>query len=300
LPATPRRDDEAEVKPASQPLILGAVAYDPKVVTIWDGFKAYFGRHGLDFDYVLYSNYERQVEALLDGGLHIAWNSPLAWIRATRLARARGQSVSAIAMRDTDRDLNSIIVVRGDSPLRTVPDLRGKVVAVGAVDSPQATLIPLAWLRAQGLEPGVDFTVERHDVLAGKHGDHIGGERDAARALVAGKADAACMIDGNHLLFVTEHTLPSGATRVLARTPPYDHCNLTVGPSVPAAPLARFRELVLAMSYADPEVRPLLDLEGLKAWREGRVEGYKVLDAAVDALGFYDRDGGITCADYRY
>src|SRR5262245_31739258 len=49
---------------ASEPLILGAVAYDPKVVTIWDGFQAYFGRHGLDFDYVLYTTYERQVEAL--------------------------------------------------------------------------------------------------------------------------------------------------------------------------------------------------------------------------------------------
>jgi phosphonate transport system substrate-binding protein len=35
----------------NQTLILGAVAYDPKVVTIWDGFRAYFAGHGLDFDY---------------------------------------------------------------------------------------------------------------------------------------------------------------------------------------------------------------------------------------------------------
>ena len=47
--------------------LLGAVAYDPKVVTIWDGFQMYFGRRGLDFDYILYTNYERQVEALLAG-----------------------------------------------------------------------------------------------------------------------------------------------------------------------------------------------------------------------------------------
>ena len=32
-----------------QPLVLGAVAYDPKVVPIWDGFKAYFDAHGLPF-----------------------------------------------------------------------------------------------------------------------------------------------------------------------------------------------------------------------------------------------------------
>ena len=45
-------------------IVLGAVAYDPKVVTIWDGFQIYFGRRGLDFDYILYTTYERQVEAL--------------------------------------------------------------------------------------------------------------------------------------------------------------------------------------------------------------------------------------------
>ena len=63
-------------------LLLGAVAYDPKVVTIWEGFKAWFNKHGLAFDYILYSNYERQVEAHLAGHFHIAWNSPLAWVRA--------------------------------------------------------------------------------------------------------------------------------------------------------------------------------------------------------------------------
>lgn len=59
-------------------LVLGAVAYDAKVVPIWDGFLAYFARHGLGFDYVLYSNYERQVEAHLRGDVDVAWNSPLA------------------------------------------------------------------------------------------------------------------------------------------------------------------------------------------------------------------------------
>ena len=48
------------------------------------------------------------------------------------------------------------------------------------------------------------------DVLVGKHGDHIGGERDAVRALLRGEADAACMIDANHLAFAREGTLPSG------------------------------------------------------------------------------------------
>ena len=284
----------------SETLLLGAVAYDPKVVTIWEGFKVYFSRRGLGFDYVLFSNYERQVESHLAGHFHVAWNSPLAWVRTRRLAAARGIKVEAVVMRDTDRDLTSVVVVRNDSGVGSVEDLRGKRVAVGAIDSPQATLLPLSHLRAQGLVPGADFEVVYHDLLGGKHGDHIGGEREAARSLLPGAADAACMIDGNHLLFINEGTLPAGTTRVLSQTAAYDHCNFTVGPGAPPALIERFKTLLLGMSYDDPEVRPLLDLEGLKVWRAGRLEGYEALERAVDETGFYDGDGNITIAGYRY
>ena len=263
-------------------LVLGAVAYDPKVVTIWEGFRRYFEEQKLRFDYVLYSNYESQVEAHLAGHVDVAWNSPLAWIEADRAAAGRGRRARAVAMRDTDCDLTSVIVVRADSPIRNLTDLRGSRIAVGAGDSPQATLIPLLHLAAAGVEPGVDAEVLRFDVLLGKHGDHIGGERDAARALVEGRADAACMIDGNHLLFSREGILQPGGTRVIFQTPSYDHCNFTVLDDAPAGLIDRFVELLLAMSYADPVVRPLLDMEGLKAWRPGRTSGYQQLEQAVD------------------
>lgn len=284
----------------SETLLLGAVAYDPKVVTIWEGFKAYFVARDLPFDYVLYSNYERQVESHLDGHFDVAWNSPLAWVRTQRLARARGQEAEALLMRDTDQGLTSLVVVRADSDIKTVSDLKGKKVAAGAVDSPQATLLPLSFLRAEGLAPGADFEVQLHDLLGGKHGDHIGGEREAARALVRGESDAACMIDGNHLLFTSEGTLAPGTTRVLAETATYDHCNFTVLPDAPRELVARFRELLLGMSYADAEVRPLMDMEGLKEWREGRTEGYRALERAVDEFEFYDGNGNITARNYRY
>ena len=281
-------------------LLMGAVAYDPKVVTIWDGFRRWFARHDLDFDYVLYSNYERQVEDLLAGRIHAAWNSPLAWVRARRLGEAAGIGVSALTMRDSDCDLTTVIVVRADSPITEPEGLRGRVVGTGAIDSPQATLLALHHLQRLGLNPGTDVDVRRFDVGVGRHGDHNGGERDAAAALTAGEVDAACMIDGNHLLFTREGTLASGATRVLSQTGPYDHCNMTVTDAGPRAALDRFRDLLLSMDYGDAEVRPLLDLEGLKQWKDGRTSGYAALEAAVDDLAFYDGKGAITAgSDYR-
>jgi phosphonate transport system substrate-binding protein len=257
-------------------LILGAVAYDAKVVPIWEGFRSWFLGHGLPFDFVLYSNYERQVEAHLRGDVDVAWNSPLAWIQTERAAKTAGRKAEAIAMRDTDRDLTSVVVVRADGPIAQAADLRGKQVGVGAKDSPQATLIPLRVLA----DAGIPVTAVYHDVLVGKHGDHVGGERDAVKALLAGSIDAACIIDGNHVAFAREGLIPANGVRVVQQTPPYDHCNFTILDGGPPS-IGKFRELLLGMSYDDAAVRPLLDMEGLKQWMPGRTTGYGLLERAV-------------------
>jgi len=45
---------------------LGAVAYDPKVVTIWEGMRRYFHNEAnLAVEVVLFQSYEAQVLALL-------------------------------------------------------------------------------------------------------------------------------------------------------------------------------------------------------------------------------------------
>jgi phosphonate transport system substrate-binding protein len=270
-----------------QEILLGAVAYDPKVVTIWEGFRKWFASRGLAFDYVLFSNYERQVAAHLRGHINVAWNSPLAWLEAERAAARVGRSARAIVMRDSDCDLTSVIVARRDSGIASLADLRGKTIAFGASDSPQATLIPLAHLVRSGLEPARDFNVVKHEIAVGLHGDHIGGERHAVRDLVEGRVDAAVMLDGNHLAFSADGTLPANATLIVAQTGTYDHCNFTVFAD-DEGPFERFTELLLGQSYADPEVRPLLDLEGLKQWKPGRTSGYAQLEHAIDRFGTID------------
>ena len=269
-------------------LVLGAVAYDPKVVTIWEGFASFFTERGLDLDVVLYRTYESQVMAHLAGHVDVAWNSPLAWIETDRAARRQGRRASAIAMRDTDRDLTSVVVTLAGSERESILDLRGGRIAVGASDSPQATLIPLLHVAEAGLEPGRDVTVVRHEIAPGKHGDHVGGERDAARDLASRRVDAACMIDSNYLLFAREGILPAGSTRVLAQTGPYDHCNFTVLDDAPHDAMARFTQLLLGMSYDDEGVRHLLDLEGLRAWLPARTSGYAQLERAVDRFSAID------------
>jgi len=116
-------------------------------------------------------------------------------------------------------------------------------------------------------------------------GDRVGGERQAAEALVTGVADAACMHEGNYRAFIGEGLFPPMSTEVVAYVGPYDHCNMTAGPSIAPEQADAFAARLLAMSYDDPELRPLFDLEGLTKWVAPRTHGYQPLSLAVAALG---------------
>src|SRR5439155_13882603 len=104
--------------------------------------------------------------------------------------------------------------------------------------------------------------------------------REEAGALVEGRVDAACVLGGNHILFVSEGVVPPGSLRVLDETPPFDHCNFTVGPAAPEEPVSRFGQLLWEMSYEDPAVRTLFELEGLRAWVPARTIWFAALEGA--------------------
>ena len=268
-----------------RPILVGAVVYDPKVTVIWDIIARFFAEQHCPIDCVYYTNYAILVDALLENHIDIAWNSPLAWVDAQRRTGGRCR---ALAMRDTDRDRVTHLLVRGDGPVRTLTDLRGRSIAVGASDSPQATLLPLHHLASHGLVAGRDLGVLRHDVLVGKHGDHVGGESDAAQALLDGRADAAAVLDLNWRLWSTDGTLDPRRVRVLDTTPPFDHCNFTATDRLAPEPAEQWAHVLMSMNYDNPKHREMMDLEGLHRWLPGRVSGYSALEAAVREQGFFE------------
>jgi phosphonate transport system substrate-binding protein len=270
--------------PMGKPILVGAVLYNPKVSVIWDIIGEFFQDNGCPIDTVFYTNYELQVEALLKGHIDIAWNSPLAWLDAQRQS---GNTCRAIAMRDTDRDRVSYLITKAQGRIKTVEDLRGKTVAVGAKDSPQATLIPLGLLRRHGLQPGRDVQVRRFDLMVGKHGDHIGGELEAFKCLVAGEADASALVDLNWQTWTQDGTINPNEYTILATTAPFDHCCFTVRADFPPEREQQFLRALFAMSYDNPKHREMMDLEGLKAWVPGRTSGYGLLHEAVERQHFF-------------
>jgi len=272
----------------ARPLVVGAVMYDPKVSVIWEIIRDFFESQSCPIDVSFFSTYELQVSALLGRTIDIAWNSPLAWVDAQR--RSKG-ACRAIAMRDTDRDRVSYFVARQDGPVKGLADLRNRTLATGAVDSPQATLIPLGRLRRDGLDPPADVTVRRFDVLVGKHGDHIGGERDALECVRSGQASACAMLDLNWDGWTKDGTIDPGQFAIVGKTDPFDHCVFTVRQDLDAAEERRWLDALFAMRYDNHAHKEMMDLEGLTAWLPGRTSGFGPLTAAVESEHLFDRSG---------
>lgn len=267
------------------PIPVGAVLYDPKVAVIWEIIAAFFAQRGVPLQTVFYATYELQVEALLKGEIDIAWNSPLAWLDSQRRSGGRCR---AIAMRDTDRDRVSYWVAAKSRGINDLAQLRGETVAVGAKDSPQATLIPLSFLIGRGLTPGRDCAVKRFDILVGKHGDHIGGELEAFRCLERGEAAACAMLDLNWQRWTQDGTIDPGAFAIIATTPRFDHCVFTVRQDFPADKERAWLDALFAMSYDNPAHREMMEMEGLKEWLPGRTTGFGPLQQAVEDLSFFE------------
>ena len=95
------------------------------------------------------------------------------------------------------------------------------------------------------------------------------------------------MLDANYNVFINEGTLDPGTTRVLASTPPYDHCNFTAPATVPEDRVRPFVEALLAMSSQDPEARTFMELEGVQRWLPAQVSGYAQLEESVRRFQFY-------------
>src|SRR5512143_2256732 len=130
----------------SKTIWVGAVAYNPKVVTIWEGMRNYFHEEAhLSVEVVLFQSYETQVAALLadrDAAvprIDIAWNTNLAYLQADELS---GHACRAVAMRDTDLGWMTKIVAVTGGLISTLTGLKNRTLALGSRDSGHAAILP--------------------------------------------------------------------------------------------------------------------------------------------------------------
>jgi ABC-type phosphate/phosphonate transport system substrate-binding protein len=257
-------------------IAVGAVAYHPRIVTIWERFRGYFADAGVPTDYVLYSNYERLVDALLAGEVDVAWNTNTAYVAAEERI---GGDAQVLGMRDVDAEFRTVVAVRRGESFADLAELDGRRLALGSRDSGHAAILPLHWVRAAGAEP----ELVRFDTDLGKHGDTGDSELRVVEAVARGDADAGALGDATWVALRGEGHPAVAELELAWRSPTYYHCNFT---ALPGFDGAAWSEALLAMRYDDPTLRPAMDLEGVKRWLPADKSGYATLAEAMRAQGY--------------
>src|SRR6201997_3051190 len=261
----------------SRAIWVGAVAYNPKVVGIWEGMRRYFHEEaGLPVEVVLFQSYETQVAALLAlpgdplPRIDIGWNTNLAYVQADAWSNHRCRP---IAMRDTDVGWMTKIVAVTGGPVATFAELRGRTLALGSRDSGHAAILPVYFLQREGLVEGEDYRALRFNSDVGKHGDTGTSESDVVRAVLDGRADAGAIGSPFWATVRSERLVPEGALSEIWTSPPYNHCMFTARPDLDPALEKRFAESLSAMNYDNPNHRAVLEAEGLRRWVVPHLDG---------------------------
>jgi phosphonate transport system substrate-binding protein len=275
----------------SKTIWVGAVAYDPKVVTIWEGMRRYFHEEAhVPVEVVLFQSYEAQVQALLAQPgetvphIDIAWNTNLAYLQADEWS---GHACRAIAMRDTDLGWMTKIVAVTGGPVSTILDLKNRTRALGSRDSGHAAILPVHFLDQEGLREGKDYQPLRFNSDLGKHGDTGASEVDVVRAVLDGRAEAGAIGSPFWNTVRNEHLVPEGALTEIWSSPSYNHCMFTARADFEVDREQQFVEALSAMSYDNPDHRAILDAEGLKRWLPPHLEGCGALREAAAKQGFF-------------
>jgi phosphonate transport system substrate-binding protein len=257
---------------------IGAVAYSPAAVTIFEDIRRYFDRKGLPVDYVLFSNYDSLVEALQKGQVDIAWNTPLAHAQYHRKA---GNASQALVMRDVDCNVRSMLVVRTDANIRALDDLKGKTLVLGSSQAAEASVLPIYFLNREGLNLN-RVQVQSLDGQVDLRGNPCSSEVHVLKALQEGRGQAG--IIGERLWKHLSQHQPDQVSglRALWVSPAFSHCVFTASKDFDKELAGRFTKLMLAMDANDPLTAEAMRLEGTRKWVAGSQEGFQQLLKALE------------------
>ncbi len=143
-----------------------------------------------------------QVEAMRSGRLHIASFATGSTCFAVNLAGY--VPVAAKGDKNEIQGYRLLVLVKKDSPYKTLTDLKGKKVAHTSPSSNSGHLAPLALFPAEGIIPGKDYEI----AFSGRHDQSIIG-------LGQGEYDAACVASEVFARMSTGERIDGGKYRII-------------------------------------------------------------------------------------
>jgi ABC-type nitrate/sulfonate/bicarbonate transport system substrate-binding protein len=167
----------------AQKLLLSHVAINPGQGILWITRDAGFlAKYGFTGDVVFIPGSPRTVQTMLAGDIDYAVAGAPAFLRA------RMQGADAVILSSTSGFVSQRVVLRLDSPLTSIKELRGKTIGVTQYGSAGDSFLRGA-LKKAGIKESEVVILQ------------MGGTSNVAQALEAGKMEVGVLGDSSALLF---------------------------------------------------------------------------------------------------
>jgi phosphonate transport system substrate-binding protein len=211
------------------------------------------------------------VDFLERGIVDVVSETPLSALHFVKEANA---SIILRERRMGRDEYRSVILVREDSPIRTLSDLAGRRIAYEDSGSTTAFLLPLAAIKRAGLR-----TFEIDDPTAPPVEGAVAyffarSESSILTAVSRGVADAGAMSDEDWNDFRHDKPGPASSLRVLHQSEPVPRAFVLVGPAMTPKQRDGLRELLLTM------VNDRRGLETLDRYNE--IDGFDPIGSTIE------------------
>ncbi len=221
----------------------------------------------------LASSFAAAVEAMGAGQAQIGWLNALSYLLANE---KYGVEVILATLRFNQTYYTAQIIVRADSGIKSLADLRGKAMCWVDPLSTSGYLMPRILLKANGVDPDQDFAQVMN---AGSHSDVV-------RAVYNGDCDAgATYVDARSAV---EIDMPDVKEKVvvLATTAKIPNDNVSVVKDLPADLKEKIRQALLEIAASEEGKQALQTVYGIEGLEKVDDSFYDEFRAQLSASGY--------------
>lgn len=185
---------------------------------------------GYDVNVTLATDYSTIVEAMASGQVDLGIMPPAAYVQARNQDAAEAILTSELQSYNDETGepeegvmsgtFKGEILVKGDSDIQSLEDLKGKKIATLSPNSASGYIYPVAEMKEMGIDPTTDCTLTTVNDIPSEMTSVLNGQQDAcfvfegARYSYADKFSENDLMEDLRVLYLTEGDIPNDAIAV--------------------------------------------------------------------------------------